>query len=60
MPATFAPKERILLDYIFIYGFSVAETAFVFGLDHAELVRRLRLMWAAVRRPVEIPESVSG
>jgi hypothetical protein len=44
------PEDRYLFDNVYVHGFSVADTAKMFRMDQLELVRRLRLVWASVRR----------
>lgn len=48
--AEVAPDDRALLDHIYVHGFSVEQTAKIFGLERSELVRRLRDVWAAIRQ----------
>jgi len=47
--ANFPPLERALFDHIYVFGFSVAETAAAFALERSELIRRLRILWAQIR-----------
>jgi len=43
--ADLPPLERDLFDHVNVFGFSLSETAQAFGLDRAEVARRLRLLW---------------
>jgi len=55
--AQVAPEDRVLLDHIYVHGFSVEQTAEVFGLERSALTRRLRRVWAAIHRVSELSEA---
>jgi len=48
--AEVSSEDRSLLDHIYVYGFSVEQTATMFGLERSEVTRRLRGVWAAIRQ----------
>lgn len=55
--AEVSAEDRILLDHIYVYGFSVEQTAMVFGLERAELTERLRGIWKAIREHPKFTEA---
>jgi hypothetical protein len=50
-------EDRRIFDFIYVHGFSVAETAIVFDLETSQLVQRLRRAWVAVRRDAHLTAS---
>jgi len=58
--ASMTRSDREPFERVYVWGFSVAETAVSYGLDHGEVIRRLRRIWAGTHASITQTGSETG